>query len=302
LAAGLNGGTNVTQLQVELLADAKALLGEGPCWDHRGGLLFWVDIAGMRVHMYNPQTNVDRVVQLDQMVGVAVPRQSGGMVVGVERGLYELDLETERLTLITDPENLENNRFNDGKCDAAGRFWAGTMSKKGQKGAGSLYCLDPDRTVRKAIEGVSISNGLGWSPDGRTMYYIDTPTKKVVAYGYNPESGELGDVRTVVVIPNDSGSPDGMTVDAEGMLWVAHWGGWQVSRWNPHTGEQLAVIPVPAAQVTSCTFGGQNLDELYITTARIGQSEEALLNQPHAGGVFRVKPGVAGMPAHFYAG
>ncbi|MDF2959815.1 MAG: putative Membrane Associated Protein [Paenibacillus sp.] len=291
------------QLQLELIHDAKAALGEGPCWDHRSGTLYWVDIAGKRVHVFNPQTKENRIIQLEQMVGVAVPRESGGMIAGLENGIYVLDLETEQLTLVEDPESgLENNRFNDGKCDAAGRFWAGTMSTKGQKEAGSLYCLEPGGTIRKVVEGVTTSNGIGWSPDGRTMYYIDTPTKLVVAYPYDEETGRLGDVRTAVSIPAGEGSPDGMTVDAEGMLWVAHWGGWQVSRWNPHTGEKLTAVPVPAAQVTSCAFGGPSLDELYITTARIGQSEEALLKQPHAGGVFRYKPGITGMPVHFYKG
>ncbi|WP_342774594.1 SMP-30/gluconolactonase/LRE family protein [Paenibacillus piri] len=292
----------MAQLQVELIVDARAALGEGPCWDHRSGLLHWVDIAGMRVHTYNPLTGEDRYIQLDQMVGVAVPRLSGGMVAAMEHGLYLLDPETGTVSLVEDPESGLDNRFNDGKCDERGRFWAGTLSRKGRKQAGALYCLDAGGTVRKVIDGVTTSNGIGWSPDGRTMYFIDSPTKEVRAYSFDAKTGQLGDARTVVVIPADGGVPDGMTVDAEGMLWVAQWGGWQVSRWNPHTGEQLAAVPVPAAQVSSCAFGGAYLDELYITTARIGQSEEAMLKQPHAGGVFRIKPGVAGLPAHFYAG
>jgi sugar lactone lactonase YvrE len=293
----------MAQSQVELVVDSRAALGEGPCWDHRSGLLYWVDIEGMRVHWFDPQTNEDRWIQLQQMVGAAVPRQSDGLIAALANGIHLLDLETERLTLVGDPESgLELNRFNDGKCDAAGRFWAGTMGLRGRKQAGSLYCIEPDRTIRKVIGGVSISNGIGWSPDGRTMYYIDTPRKTVAAYPYDPATGTLGDERIAVVIPEGQGGPDGMTVDVQGNLWVAQWGGWQVSCWNPDTGERLASIPVPAAQVSSCAFGGPNLDELYITTARTGLSEEALAKQPHAGGIFRFKPGVQGMPAHFYAG
>jgi sugar lactone lactonase YvrE len=289
--------------QVELVLDAKATLGEGPCWDHRSGKLYWVDIAGKRLHVFDPQSGQDRMIQLDQMVGAAVPRQSGGVVAALQHGLYQLDLDTEQLTLISDPEHhLEDNRFNDGKCDPAGRFWAGTTSHQELEPLGSLYCLEPDHTVRKAIDGVTVSNGLAWSPDGQTMYYIDSPTKRVVAYDFDVAAGALSRPRMVVAIAEDGGFPDGMTVDAEGMLWIAQWNGWQVSRWNPHTGELLSVIPVPVAQVSSCAFGGPNLDELYITTAGVRQTEEELAKQPYAGGIFRVKPGVAGLPAHFYAG
>jgi sugar lactone lactonase YvrE len=293
----------MTQLQVELVLDVKATLGEGPCWDHRTGLLYWVDIAGMKVMIHHPISGENRTIQLDQMVGATVPRESGGLVLALQHGFYLLDLETEKLSFIADPESsLTGNRFNDGKCDAKGRFWAGTMSMKNQKAAGSLYCLETDGSVRKAVGDVTVSNGLGWSPDGRTMYYNDTPTQRVVAYDFDPASGELGQVRTVVTIADDNGSPDGMTVDAEGMIWVAHWDGWQVSRWDPHTGKQLASIPLPAARVTSCTFGGADLDELYITTASIDLSEADRADQPHAGGVFRVKPGVKGLPTQFYLG
>ncbi|OXM83550.1 SMP-30/gluconolactonase/LRE family protein [Paenibacillus rigui] len=293
----------MAQPQVELVLDAQAQLGEGPCWDERSGLLYWVDIAGKKVHAFNPLDRSDRSVALDQMVGAAVVREAGGLVLAMEQGFYTLDWDTEQLTAIQDPEpGQAGNRFNDGKCDAAGRFWAGTMDKKEQGPAGALYCLESDRTVRKAIEGVTVSNGLGWSPDGRTMYYIDSPTKRVVAYDFDVETGSLTHRRTVVTIPADGGFPDGMTVDAEGMLWVAQWGGWQVSRWNPYTGEQLTAIPVPVERASSCAFGGANLDELYITTARIGATEEELAKQPHAGSLFCVKPGVAGLPTYRYGG
>jgi sugar lactone lactonase YvrE len=291
--------------QAELILDAMAVLGEGPCWDHRSGLLYWVDIAAKKIHAYDPRSGKDQAVQLDQMVGTAVPRQSagGGVIAALERGLHLLDLETAKLSLLDDPERgMENNRFNDGKCDAAGRFWAGTMNRNEEGPTGSLYCLEHGRPARKALGGLTISNGLGWSPDGRTMYHIDTPTRQVVAYDFDAVRGEISRGRTVVTIPAEDGYPDGMTVDAEGMLWIAHWGGGQVSRWNPQLGKRLTVIKIPAECVSACTFGGPELDELYITTARIGQTEENLAKQPHAGGLFRVKPGVTGLPAHFYAG
>jgi sugar lactone lactonase YvrE len=236
------------------------------------------------------------------MPGAAVPRKAGGLVVALEHGFHFLDWETEKLTLIADPETeMENNRFNDGKCDEAGRCLAGSLSFEEQPLA-ALYCLDVDQTVRKLVDGVTCSNGISWSPDGRTMYYIDSPTKRVVAYDYEVASGALSDQRTVVTIPEDGGVPDGMSVDVEGMIWVAQWGGWQVSRWNPQTGEQLSSIALPVAQVTSCTFGGPNLDEMYITTAHIGQTANELAKQPKAGGIFHIKLSIAGLPTNFYGG
>jgi sugar lactone lactonase YvrE len=291
------------QPQAQLVLDSRALLAEGPCWDHRNGILYWVDIIGMRVHAFHPESGVNRTIQLDQVVGAAVPRHSGGLVAALKHGFHLLDMETGDLKQIADPEaDLEHNRFNDGKCDAAGRFWAGTTSADEIEPLGSLYCLEADYSVRKSVPGVIVSNGIGWSPDGKTMYYIDSPTKRIVAYDFEVDSGKMSQPRTVVVIPESGGLPDGMTVDAEGMLWVAHWGGWQISRWNPQTGQQLSAIALPVAQVSSCAFGGADLDELYITTAGVRQSEEELARQPHAGGIFRVKLPVPGTPANFYAG
>jgi len=290
-------------LTVELANDAHAILGEGPCWDHRTGVLYWVDIVGRRIHMWNPLTTKNRTIQFDQMVGAVVPRASGGVVLALQHGYYLLNLETEELTLIHDPEqHLEDNRFNDGKCDPAGRFWAGTTSHAEEHPIGSLYCLEADHSVHKKENGVIVSNGLAWSLDGSTMYYIDSPTKQVLAYDYDQASGAISRKRIIITIPDEDGFPDGMTIDAEGMLWIALWNGWQISRWNPHTGEKLQSYPLPVAQVSSCTFGGPDLDELYITTARVRQSDEDLAKQPHAGGIFRLKPGVAGVPAHFFAG
>jgi sugar lactone lactonase YvrE len=198
--------------------------------------------------------------------------------------------------------HLPENRFNDGKCDPAGRYWAGTMSLTDQPSKGALYQLEADHTVKRLIPDVSISNGLAWTSDGGTMYFADTPTRQIAAFDYDLVTGDVNNRRTVVHIPEDQGFPDGMTIDSEGMIWVAHWDGWQVSRWNPNTGEQLCAIPVPASQVTSCTFGGPDLDQLFITTARVGLDEEELSKQPLAGGVFRAMPGVKGVPANRYRG
>ncbi|WP_248929211.1 SMP-30/gluconolactonase/LRE family protein [Paenibacillus hamazuiensis] len=289
--------------QVQLLIDAKAALGEGPCWDPVSGRLYWVDILGKRLHIYDPRSQTDRVIQLDQEVGAVVPRAQGGVVLALRRGFYALNLDNESLEAIAEPEpDKPNNRFNDGKCDAKGRFWAGTMDMQEKPGAGKLYRLDPDGTVHTMIDGVTTSNGLVWSPDRQTMYYIDSPTKQVVAYDYNEESGQIFGKRTVVTLSEGEGVPDGMTIDEEGMLWVAQWDGHKVSRWDPATGERLSYIELPAARVSSCTFGGDQWDELYITTARVGHDEAFLQRYPYAGGVFRVKPGVRGLPTQSYGG
>lgn len=289
--------------ELELVIDARATLGEGPSWDAKNQLLYWVDIRGKKVHIYDPKSNNSRSIDTGQQVGALVPRDSGGLILAMQQGFYALDVETGELTGIADPEeHLPNNRFNDGKCDAAGRFWAGTMDNDEVATTGALYCLEKDLTVRKIFDQVGISNGIAWESDNKTMYYIDTPTRQVVAFDFDLDSGTLSNKRVVVHFPEGEGFPDGMTIDAEEMIWVAHWGGYQLSRWNPRTGEKLESIPVPAANVSSCVFGGENLDELYITTARKGLDEDTLSKYPHTGGVFRLKTKVKGSPTYRFGG
>lgn len=297
-------GQEQAQVDLQLIWDGKATLGEGPVWDHRTGQLIWVDIVGKRVHLFTPADGTKRTIQLDQLIGAAVPRKQGGLVLAMENGFHLLDLETEIVTPLSDPESdRPNNRFNDGKCDLAGRFWAGSMAKSDGGVTGSLYCLEVDGTVRTIEDRcIKVSNGLGWNLDNTIMYYIDSPTRQVVAYDYEHETGTITNPRTVVTIPEGEGFPDGMSVDSEGMLWIAQWGGWQVSHWNPVTGEKLGSIPVPVERTSSCTFGGENLDELYITTASVEMSDEDWEKQPHAGGLFRVKLNVKGTQANFYGG
>lgn len=288
---------------LELIADAQLTLGEGPSWDAENGLLYWVDIEQYRVYTYDPAKGELRHRDVGQYVGAVAPRQGGGLVMALQHGFYTYDPATDTTKLIAEPEaHLPNNRFNDGKCDPAGRFWAGSMSLVGESGTGKLYRLDSDGTATPMVDGVSCSNGLAWSPDQQTMYYIDTPTMQVVAYTYDIDTGDIRDSRTAVRFERGMGAPDGMTIDAEGMLWIAHWGGWRVSRWNPNTGEKLTEIAVPAAHVTSCVFAGTDLTELYITTARTGLDAAALEQQPQAGGIFRVKTDVKGMPTYSYQG
>lgn len=287
----------------ELVLDAQAALGEGPVWHVAGQRLYWVDITAGLVHRYDPRTQTDVAYPVGQMVSAVAVRRSGGLILATQAGLGAFDPERQQFDLFVAPErDLPDNRFNDGKCDPQGRFWAGTMSMVRHRGAASLYCLDTDRTIRRVFGDVTTSNGLDWSPDQRTMYYIDTPTLQVVAFDYQADSGELGNRRVIITFPPGIGRPDGMTIDAEGRLWIAHWDGGRVSRWNPDDGQMLLEIPLPAAHVTSCTFGGSNLDCLYITTARQGLTDDQLRDQPHAGGLFAVSPGVSGLPAREYLG
>jgi sugar lactone lactonase YvrE len=295
-----------TTFTAELEFQHDSLLGEGPVWDHRAQRLFWVDIEGFALHVYDPATRAHRAIDMGQYVGSAAVRRSGGLVLALKSGFAALDLEAETIAPIADAEShLPGNRFNDGKCDPAGRFWAGTLAldEDHGEGRGNLYCLDADRGVQLKVPGVWISNGLAWTHDERTMYYIDSPKQKVVAYDYNKASGEISHPRTVIEVPaSEMGYPDGMTIDEEGMLWIAHWDGGHVCRWNPHTGEELAEIKVPVSRPTSCVFGGEDFGTLYITSARTRLKPDVLASEPLAGSIFKCRPGVRGLPMHDFAG
>lgn len=291
-------------LNPQPLLQHTSLLGEGPVWDSAKHRLLWVDILRGHIHEYYPKYGEHKTIDVGEKIGAVALRRGGGLVAALQSGFYFVDEESGARTPIANPEaHISGNRFNDGKCDPAGRFWAGTMSLHDEPKKGSLYTLETGGTVRRKVEGVSISNGLAWSGDGSLMYYIDTPTKEVAVFDFDVSSGNISNRRVAIRIPYDFGDPDGMTIDTKGALWIAHWDGWQVTRWNPESGELLARIKLPAARITSCTFGGDGLKDLYITSAREGLSEEALEAQPLAGSVFVIKAcGSQGLPPHQYAG
>jgi sugar lactone lactonase YvrE len=292
-------------MKAELLYDARAELGEGPVWDERTQRLYWVDITGRAIHFAEPASGKRETLAMPSCVGAVALTESGRRLLCVlQDGFYFVHPDTKEVDRIGEPVlHTGQMRFNDAKCDPAGRLVAGTLSlfdgklslSKGE-GEASLYRLDPDGRVDILLEGITLSNGMGWSPDGGTMYHIDTPTMRVDAFEYDVARGVLGNRRPAIRIPDGEGIPDGMTVDAEGMVWVAHWGGARITRWNPETGAQLAAVPIPAAHTTSLCFGGPSYRELYVTTARTGMKVEQLEQQLYAGGVFRVEPGVAGLP------
>lgn len=290
-------------MQANLLLDAKAELGEGPLWDEREGVLYWVDILGATLNRYDPKTNTNQSFDVGQHVGTVVLDESGGILLAVKDGFARFDPVTETLAILATPEaQIEGNRFNDGKADPAGRFWAGTMAYDGTPHAGSLYCLDTDGTVRKQESDVTISNGIVWTPDHKTMYYIDSPSHVVTAFDYDKATGTISNGRIVIKVPEHMGLPDGMAIDTKGHLWIAHWGYGAVICWNPTTGEKMHEIKVPASHTTACAFGGDDFRTLYITTARTELSDEQLEKEPLAGGLFVIELDVEGLPTYRYQG
>lgn len=285
----------------EVVTDKKSVCGEGPVWDGETNSMYWIDIVTGDIHKYHVTAHDLATINVGQKIGAIAKCSSGHLVAAVKTGLYFIDFNNNSHRPIANPEaDIPGNRFNDGKCDPSGRFWAGTMDDgNGIKNAGSLYTLEQDLTVKKKYAGLTISNGLAWN--NKTFYLIDTPTQKVMAFDYDDRSGEISNPREVISIPKDDGGPDGMTIDSEGMLWIAHWDGWKVSRWDPKSGLQLDEIRLPVARVTSCIFGGDGLEDLYITTAKVGLTHEELVRQPLAGSLFVIKKsGYKGMPPHIF--
>ncbi len=275
---------------MEVLTAHRCLLGEGPIWDARRKSLFRVDILQGEIHEYRPSDGHFHTISVGEYVGAVAPYRDGSLMAALKSGIVLLDPDTGAREAVGHPEaHLPGNRYNDGKCDPAGRFWVGSMSLQEEPGVGSLYMIDHDGSIIRQLEGVTISNGLAWSNDHHTMYYIDTPTFEVAAFDYDLSTGAISNRRVAIRIPESEGYPDGMTIDREGCLWIAHWDGWQVTRWNPDTGRKLKHLPMPVSRVTSCTFGGDTGNDLYITSARTGLSVEELGRQPLAGAVFVVR-------------
>jgi sugar lactone lactonase YvrE len=284
----------------ELVVGFGSFLGEGPVWDARIGRIAWVDILEGRLHL-TARDGETRTIRLPSPVGSIVPRARGGWVAALADGFWAVadDGSVERLVDVqSDRPDL---RFNDGKCDPQGRFWAGTMALDHRAGAGALYRLDPDLGLHRLVDGVAISNGLDWSLDGRTMYYIDTPTRRIDRFDFDPADGSITDRRPFATVDAADGSPDGLTVDAEGGVWVALWDGWTVRRYLPD-GSVDREIRLPVSEVTCPAFGGPDLDELYITTAWELLSAEQHAREPLAGALFRARPGVRGRPPTPFAG
>lgn len=281
--------------EIHPVGTVRARWGEGAVWWNNA--LYYVDIEAHQVHRYEPATGAEHSWNVGQRVGTVVPRESGGLVIAGDHGLYFLDEASGELTAIADPEpDKPDNRFNDGKCSPDGRFFAGTISLVKKTGDAKLYRLDPDLTLHEAFGPVTNSNGIVWSKDGKTVYYIDTPRREVLAFDY--EDGHLHNLRSVVSTEAIDASPDGMTIDSDDRLWVAFCHGACVACYDPATGEEVRRVEIPALETTSCAFGGPDLADLYVTTG-IHKSVE----EEHGGRLFVVKGlGVKGVPANAFAG
>lgn len=288
----------------QIAVPAGAELGERPFWDGTG--LVWVDIMAGHLHRHRPGEGNEIVLALAAEghpvpIGAAAPRRGGGYVLATEAG-FQLAGPDGRIEHVIRPPGMPADaRFNDGACDPAGRFWAGTVTNDVRPGAGALYRLDTDGTVTAVLDGITESNGIGWSPDGGTMYYIDSgePQPRIRAFGFDVSSGNLGESRDLVRFPGDGQVPDGLIVDAEGCLWVAVWGGSRVVRYSPD-GQVLATLPTPVSQPTCPAFGGAGLDVLYVTSAWQGMTTGQRDAEPLAGHVLHTRPGAQGMTAASY--
>jgi sugar lactone lactonase YvrE len=289
----------VTPRVAELVLDSRARIGEGPLWDHERARLLWVDIPANALHEFDPQSGTDTVTDVGQPIGAVAVCARGGLVAALRDGFGFLPPEGRGVSGLVEVEkDRPANRMNDGKCDCRGRFWAGTMAWDHTPGAGSLYCLERSAggcRVSVVLTGLTVANGLDWSPDNRRMYYIDSPTQRVDVFDFDAARGAVSNRRTFVAIPPSDGMPDGMVVDAEGGVWVALFGGGRIRRYAA-SGEIDIEVRVPVTLVTSCGFGGPHLDQFYITTARHRLTPEEAMAQPTAGGVFVCRPGPVGRP------
>lgn len=290
----------MSDISIQTIGTRRSQWGEGPIWWHDS--LLYVDIEGHALVKLNPNTGDEQVWTLDERIGTVVPTEDGHFLYAGDSGIVHLNANTSVKTAIADPEAdlRHSNRFNDGKCDPAGRFWAGTISLVKEPGTAALYMLDQQRHLHTKVQGVTNSNGICWSADSKIMYYIDTPLKQVKAYDFNNISGEISHAKVAIDTAEQgyNDSPDGMTIDAEGMLWVAFCHGGCIVRFDPITGKKVQQIDLPCVETTACAFGGPELDRLFVTTGI-----HKTLEEPDAGKVFVIDGlGVKGVPAFAYKG
>lgn len=301
---GMAAANHLPMESIDLAGDYRAMWGEGPIWWQNH--LYYVDIEGHTLVEFDPTSNRELTWDVSSSVGrigTVVPRTiagpEGSLLVAGDTGIHFFNTQTGICTPIADPESDQpDNRFNDGKCSPDGRLFAGTISLTKKKGSASLYRLDPDLSLHTAFGGVTNSNGIVWSRDASTCYYIDTPRREVLAMDYSPATGELSHVRTAFSTGHIDASPDGMAIDEDDKLWIAFCHGACVICYDPTSGKQLHRIELPCLETTACCFGGENLAELYITT---GMHKN--IKEENAGRLFCVKGlGVAGVPTHPFQG
>lgn len=285
---------------IERLTSQPARLGEGPCWHAEEQRLYWVDIEGKRLHRLDPETGDAASWDFPERIGTVAPRKAGGLLLAFPDRLVIFHPQTgvQEPYVIVDPN--PKTRLNDGKCDPQGRFWVGSMDLEEKKSIGGLYRVDPDGTVTQWADGIGVSNGLAWSPDERSMFYIDSPTRRVFVFDMDLATGVVSDRRVFCEFDEDEGFPDGMTSDAEGNLWVAHWAGARITRRDSLTGAVLSTFPTRAYQTSACCFGGPALTDLYITSAQMNLTQEQAAEYPDSGHLLRLRPGLTGAATHAF--
>jgi xylono-1,5-lactonase len=284
---------------------AQAILGEGTVWSARHQSLFWVDIYGCKLHQYNPKTLEKKSWLLEHQITAVTERaDSPKLLVSLRRHLAFFDLQSGELELLVEPEagTYAKNRFNDGKCDAMGNFWCGTMNDDQDAASGSFYVYTPEQSIECKTEGYVVTNGPCWSLDNKTMFMSASAEARIYAFDYDIQTRAISNKRIWLAFADGDGYPDGMTVDKAGRLWVAHWAGGCVTCHAPVTANELARIKLPTSNVTNCAFGGEDMSTLFITTARSELSEELLASQPHAGDLFCVNMNHPGQPANNFQG
>lgn len=286
---------------VALFLKMEAALGEGPIWNHETDELYWVDIEGKFLHILDPASKDNRSWPTPSRIGTVVPINDTLAIVALQNGTYLIHTKTGDLTFhaAVDSSNAET-RLNDGKSDPMGRLWVGSMQMPQDRPGGNLFMVEGNGNVTEKLDSITISNGIVWTADKKTMYYIDTPEGTIQAFDYENQTGELSNERTAVVIDEELGQPDGMAIDEEGKLWVGLWNGNSIVRFDPETGALLSQVQVPAHNVTACAFGGRDLDSLFITTARLDMTAEELETYPDAGSIFVYVPGVKGVKSDFF--
>jgi sugar lactone lactonase YvrE len=275
---------------------SQCILGEGPMWHSVRKSCFWVDIENQEFFEFNWLDQKITCRQLNHKPSLIIQDNDNQLLLGLKGGIAKYNLDTDRLNWLIDIEKeYTDHRCNDGACDSKGRLWIGTMQTDFKEGAGSFYCVDEKLILTRKIKNVTISNGIAWSPDNTRLYFIDSPTQSVQAFRFDENSGDIDFEKVVIDIPKRLGTPDGMSMDEEGMLWIAHWGGFAVFRWNPADGKLIGSIKLPVPNVSSCAFVGGDRDYLLITTARQKLTDHELVLYPESGNVFIAEPGVRGI-------
>ncbi|MEM6684397.1 MAG: SMP-30/gluconolactonase/LRE family protein [Bacteroidota bacterium] len=290
------------ELVAEIEYKIPAKLGEGPFWDYKNNVLYWVDIIGESLNVYAPKDKTNKEIKMPAPIGTVVPsEEKNKVIVALNDGVYVVDITTEEITKLADVEaDNPGTRLNDGKCDPNGNLWIGAMDYSQKNPGGNLHKVDAQGNVTKMLGNITISNGIVWSKDHKTMYYIDTPTTHIKAYDFDIGTSTISNERIVATIPVEDGAPDGMAIDENDTLWVGLWNGDGIVNYDPKTGKRIQKIKVPAHNVTACAFGGENLDILYITTSNLDMTAEEQAKYPDAGSIFKIKLNTKGVRSDFF--